>query len=466
MSGHHRLLSAFLIALAAGIAAEAHAAEDKSFAESIETARMVATGVLTQYRLGGYVVSSTGSMASISTKVNWETIHFGIRPPAVMYRQIPVKRGTKPKLQYSKGDKVIISWQTSMQDSLAIAPWSKALEQKVLKALSQRREALVKKHGPAKAKLIEQAIGILGSAPARATQANPAAVSQLIAMKDPALPVLEELQKQLTGKADQALLEEAILCLKWKINPDELIRQWIDKNVKGFGGRKFTLRQSPQRITDGAVQTVLGENYVLCQLRFMQYPVARMSPPPLGANNLFAIHKKDKTVTHISKIDSLEKFFIAKAAPAGDQGALKTTAQAWLGLSTILITDGYYQLAVDVPGITVTKGKGWEVVAKAIVQRGGRGHVQAKLSFDAERKLLGIKQEKKLVSGMRPICQSTKLLDSDPIVRAMAVQSLRTMGVMAREYLADQREKVSPELQQAIDNIWQQILQDERELAE
>jgi hypothetical protein len=198
----------------------------------------------------------------------------------------------------------------------------------------------------------------------------------------------------------------------------------------------------------------------------MQYPVARMSPPPLGANNIFAIHKKDKTVTHIAKIDALEEFFIAKATPAGDQAAMKTIAQAWLAISTILVTDGFYRLAVDAAGITVNKGKGWEVVAKAIVQRGGRGHVQATLTFDAKRKLLGIEQEKKLVGGMRPICQSTKLMDSDPIVRGMARQSLRTMGLMAREYLADQRKRVSPELQRAIDNIWQQILQDQRDLGE
>jgi len=467
MSGHHRLLSAFLIAVVAGIASEARGVDAQTFTKSVETARMVATGTLKEYRLGGYSVSSTGSRANISMNMNWETAHFGAKPQqARMYRQIPVKRGTKPKLQFSKGDKVMISWQKSMQDSLTIAPWSKALEQNVLKALSQRRKALVKKHGAAKAKLFEQAIGILGSANVRAPQASAAAVDQLVAMKDPGLPVLQELQKELTGKSDQALLGEAILCLKWRINPNKLISQWIDKNVKGFGGRKFTLRRSPQRITDGAVQTVLGKNYVLCQLRFMQYPVARMSPPPLGANNIFAIHKKLKTVTHISKIASLEKFFLANAAPAGDQAALKTTAQAWLGLSTILVTDGFYRLAVDAAGITVTKGKGWEVVAKAMVQRGGRGFVQAKLSFDAKRKLLTIAQEKKLVGGPRPICQSTKLLDSDPIVRGMARQSLRTMGVMAREYLADQRKKVSPELQQAIDNIWQQILLDQRELAE
>ena len=177
MLGHQRRLPAFLIAAVAATFSRAHGAEDKSFVESVETTRMVATGTLKEYRLGGYLVSSTGSKANISIEMNWETVHFGLKPQqARLFRQIPVKRGTKPKLQYSKGDKVIVSWETSAQDSLRIAPWSQALEEQVLKALSQRREALVKKHGAAKAKLIEQAIGILGSATARAPQANAAAV--------------------------------------------------------------------------------------------------------------------------------------------------------------------------------------------------------------------------------------------------------------------------------------------------
>ena len=59
---------------------------------------------------------------------------------------------------------------------------------------------------------------------------------------------------------------------------------------------------------------------------------------------------------------------------------------------------------------------------------------------------------------MRPICQSTKLLDSDPIVRKMAEQDLLIMGKAAKPYLDEQRAKVSPPLRDAIDKIWQQIL--------
>jgi multimeric flavodoxin WrbA len=63
---------------------------------------------------------------------------------------------------------------------------------------------------------------------------------------------------------------------------------------------------------------------------------------------------------------------------------------------------------------------------------------------------------------MRPICQSTKLLDPDPIVRKMAEQDILIMGSPAKEYLDWQRTQVSPELRQAIDRIWQRIIKEGR----
>jgi hypothetical protein len=59
---------------------------------------------------------------------------------------------------------------------------------------------------------------------------------------------------------------------------------------------------------------------------------------------------------------------------------------------------------------------------------------------------------------MRPICQATKLLDPDPIVRKMAEQDLLIMGAAARDYLLEQRAKAGPELQAAIDRIWERML--------
>ena len=64
--------------------------------------------------------------------------------------------------------------------------------------------------------------------------------------------------------------------------------------------------------------------------------------------------------------------------------------------------------------------------------------------------------------GIRPICQATKLLDRDPIVRRMAEQDVLVMGRAAKPYLDQVRATARPKLQQAIDRIWQRILDEGR----
>ena len=60
--------------------------------------------------------------------------------------------------------------------------------------------------------------------------------------------------------------------------------------------------------------------------------------------------------------------------------------------------------------------------------------------------------------GVRPICQATKLLDADPLVRRMAEQDILVMGQSAKEYLDEQRANAKPELKAAIDRIWKRIV--------
>src|SRR2546430_9082269 len=40
--------------------------------------------------------------------------------------------------------------------------------------------------------------------------------------------------------------------------------------------------------------------------------------------------------------------------------------------------------------------------------------------------------------GIRPICQATKLLDPDPVVRGMAEQAILVMGKAAKEYRSEE----------------------------
>jgi hypothetical protein len=82
------------------------------------------------------------------------------------------------------------------------------------------------------------------------------------------------------------------------------------------------------------------------------------------------------------------------------------------------------------------------------------------LTFTGAGKLAGIEEANTVKAGVRPICQASKLLDPDPVVRRMAEKDILVMGRAAKEYLEEQRAKASPELKRAIDRIWQRIVEE------
>ena len=84
------------------------------------------------------------------------------------------------------------------------------------------------------------------------------------------------------------------------------------------------------------------------------------------------------------------------------------------------------------------------------------------IDFDEGGGLVRTTWEKHLKPGPRPIGQASKLLDADPVVRRMAERDLLIMGRAAKPYLDDERAKAAPELQAAIDRIWECILKEER----
>ena len=90
-----------------------------------------------------------------------------------------------------------------------------------------------------------------------------------------------------------------------------------------------------------------------------------------------------------------------------------------------------------------TEAKGKAVVAPA---GGNRGEIIATLHFTSNGELTSVKEERNVQTGIRPMCQATRLLDSDPIVRAMAAQDLLIMGRAAMPYLREQRGTAQPEL--------------------
>jgi len=91
-----------------------------------------------------------------------------------------------------------------------------------------------------------------------------------------------------------------------------------------------------------------------------------------------------------------------------------------------------------------------------MVMKGGNGEINVTMTF-ADGKLTKVADSSKIRPGPRPICQATKLLDADAIVRKMVEQDLLIMGLAAKEYLDEQRAQAGPELRQAIDRLWQRI---------
>jgi hypothetical protein len=216
-----------------------------------------------------------------------------------------------------------------------------------------------------------------------------------------------------------------------------------------------------QPIEDAAVGKVLPDTVFLA-VWFRQFPVARVVPEGLKASNVFAVDRDDK-VTVLTDAAGLEKFFRARAVPARGEEALKDAARAWVRLAQQFHQDGFYTFEL-VDDATRVGGEEGARTASATVapMKGGSGTLTATLTFDEAGKLAKVSETDKLRPGPRPICQATKLLDPDPLVRRMAEQDLLIMGLAAGPYLDEQRAGAAPELRRAIDRIWQRIRAAER----
>jgi hypothetical protein len=188
-------------------------------------------------------------------------------------------------------------------------------------------------------------------------------------------------------------------------------------------------------------------------VRFRQYPVAILPPAGFKSTNLFAVGKMGD-LQYIDDAKALEKFFVKNKATASP-----STLKAWLALSPELIQDGFYKFKTsDVFKATKSEGEDKEgtITGSTVVMAGGNGEITATL-FSKNDKLTKVEQTIKVRQGIRPKCQATKLLDTDPIVRYMAESELSYMGLAARPYLLEQRAKANPPLRDAIDRLLRKI---------
>ncbi len=199
-------------------------------------------------------------------------------------------------------------------------------------------------------------------------------------------------------------------------------------------------------------------------LRFPQWPVS-IAPPADLANNNLLVFTQGKPLQAISDNQQLQEYFQLNAHAQGTVEGAANTLKAWLSLSAELEQDGMFQFnAPVVESSTNFAAGGFEAHGHIDVapKRGDMGSITGKVIVDASGKLQSATTHPALKSGMRPICQATKLLDVDPIVRKMAERDLLVMGQSAHNYLIMQRSKAAPELRARIDQIWQQILDEGR----
>ncbi len=211
-----------------------------------------------------------------------------------------------------------------------------------------------------------------------------------------------------------------------------------------------------QHIADGPLERALPR-WAFFSVLFRQYPVARLTPPGLKASTVFAVGPDGK-VQVLSDAKELERFFKAHLPAARTDDQIKDAARAWLRLAQQFHQDGFYKFALMDDSTKVRPGQeGKAVSGKVVAMAGGNGTIDATLNFAPTGKLLSAVESAKLRPGPRPICQATRLLDPDPVVRRMAEQDLRIMGTAAKDYLDEQRSRATPELRRAIDRLWRQI---------
>jgi hypothetical protein len=188
---------------------------------------------------------------------------------------------------------------------------------------------------------------------------------------------------------------------------------------------------------------------------FRVYPVAVLVPKGLSASNVFLV--QNATVLPLVRPANLKDFFSKQLAPVRNKENAEDAGLAWLRLTEAFSQDGFFTFADPQVKVTTSSGK-FQATGSVSVATGGRGSITVTMSFGRNGVPAGVSETRNVHPGVRPICQATKLLDTDPLVRRMAEQDILVMGRSAKQYLDQQRAKATPELRAAIDRIWKRIV--------
>ena len=256
----------------------------------------------------------------------------------------------------------------------------------------------------------------------------------------------------------------------------QLIQDWI-VSLDGWNarGQRKPFVAPIRRIDEERIAGVFPA-HPFYTVHYQEYPVQEGVPPPLTSRNLFVLGP-GTTLTQVTEVSDLEAFFRRTVAHPSFRGVVdqkllrkneansRDVVYAWIRLSQEFSQDGGFQFLIPEDSIHVdpTPG-GYAGSGKAVVvpHGGNLGEISAILMFDRNGEVTGISECRNVLRGERPICQGTKLLDPDPIVRRMAEQSLLVMGRAFEAYIMDQRAKASPALRREIDRVWARIVSEGR----
>jgi len=211
-------------------------------------------------------------------------------------------------------------------------------------------------------------------------------------------------------------------------------------------------------ITDDYVgRTFPGPSF--CGLIFRQWPIGVNPPEGLNYSNVAVVQSGQ--VSFITSESDLRQFFVDHLGAAPDADSAKDAGRTWLRFSSELEQDLFFTFSDPAVEYTTTNDAAI-VTGRVIVLNGGTGSIELRMTFDRDGNFIDARERNTVRAGVRPICQATKLLDRDTIVRRMAERDILVMGRPAKPYLDQQRAKARPALKRAIDRIWQRILDEGR----
>lgn len=296
----------------------------------------------------------------------------------------------------------------------------------------------------------EPAYGDWSAAPAESGTMTPA--------NAPQTPLRDELDAGIAGADEMAAIQN----IASGANPRAAIKRYV--SAMQMPPESQMLSSAKVIFIDPSAYSRTFPKRLFYVVRFRQWPVAVRPPAPLASNNLF-VFEQGKPLRLIASNRQLQEYFSQTPVTPGGEEAARLVLTSWLTLSAEFAQDGMLHFKLpSIESVRTTAAGTYEAKGRIAVEskNGDAGDIAASITVDSRGKLVSAHTEQNLKAGIRPICQATKLLDPDPLVRRMAERDLLMMGRSARDYLFQQRSKASAELQAEIDRLWRQIIREGR----